>query len=306
LQPTAVDIARLVEGMNGLISSTVGPTIEVRVAIAGDLPPAKADPNQLEMALLNLAVNARDAMPHGGELSISAKLENVCRQSSASLQPGHYILVCVSDTGIGMDEDTCKSAVEPFFSTKGVGRGTGLGLSMVHGLAAQLGGSLNIESTPGEGTSIKLWLPLSDEPMGIEESTVGALRGVGRGTALLVDDEELVRMTTADMLIDLGFQVVEVSSAEEALNTIKSGTKPDLLITDHLMPGMSGAELAREVRAADPALPVLLVSGYADVDGIAPELPRLTKPFRNAELAASLSALLRDPPKEPSDYTPTR
>jgi PAS domain S-box-containing protein len=293
LQPTAVDAARLVESMAGLIGSTVGPTIDVRVDVDPGLPPAKADLNQLEMALLNLAVNARDAMPDGGELVIEAKLESVAAQHASGLKPGRYVRLGVVDSGVGMDEATRRRAIEPFFSTKGIGKGTGLGLSMVHGLAAQLGGGLTIESAPGEGTTIALWLPVSAGPVGVDEDVPAALeKPLGRGTALLVDDEELVRMSTADMLNDLGFDVVEAGSAEEALRTLRAGRMPDLLVTDHLMPGMSGADLAREARSLHPALPILVVSGYAEVDGIAPDLPRLTKPFRKADLGASLAALL--------------
>jgi PAS domain S-box-containing protein len=295
LQPVAVDLGRLVDGMVDLIGSTLGPTIDVRVDLAPNLPPAKADPNQLEMALLNLAVNARDAMPDGGELTIMAKLESLPAHHSSGLKPGHYVRLGVGDTGGGMDEDTRKRAIEPFFSTKGVGKGTGLGLSMVHGLAAQLGGGLTIESAPRQGTTVELWLPTCAEPIGSEDKDPAiSSRPLGRGIALLVDDEELVRMSTADMLIDLGFQVVEAGSAKEALRLIESGTTPDLLVTDHLMPGMNGADLAREVRTKRPELPVLVVSGYAEVEGIARELPRLTKPFRSTELAASVSAVVPD------------
>ena len=293
LQPVAVDIPKLVEGMVGLIGSTLGPTIDVRVNIDPDLPPAKADPNQLEMALLNLAVNARDAMPDGGELTIQAKRESVSQGHASSLNAGDYVLLRVVDTGVGMDEETRQRAIEPFFSTKGIGKGTGLGLSMVHGLVAQLGGGLTIDSAPSKGTTIALWLPISTTAIGVEEVTAATpATRVGRGVALLVDDDDLVRMSTADMLIDLGFEVVEASSAEEALQLLNTGTKPDLLITDHLRPGMNGADLAREARAIEPTLPILIVSGYAEVDGVAPDLPRLTKPFRNAELAESISALI--------------
>ena len=293
LQPVSVRVSELVHGMLGLIESTLGPTINVRVDVDPQLPAAKADPNQLEMALLNLAVNARDAMPDGGELTISAKRKSLRRDESPDLKAGDYVLLCVADTGRGMDEATRQRAVEPFYSTKGVGKGTGLGLSMVQGLTAQLGGGLTIESAPGEGTVIELWLPMSTAPASIPEAgaAVAAAR-VGRGVAILVDDEELVRMSTAEMLIELGFEVMEAGSAEEALKMIKAGAVPSVLVTDHLMPGMNGVDLAREARAIRPKLPVLIVSGYAEVDGLAPDLPRLTKPFRNAELAASLSALV--------------
>jgi CheY-like chemotaxis protein len=194
-----------------------------------------------------------------------------------------------------MDKETLRRAIEPFFSTKGVGKGTGLGLSMVHGLTAQLGGSLTIESAPAQGTAIELWLPISSAAtIGNEAAAVRSISPVGRGLALLVDDEALVRMSTADMLTDLGFEVIEANSAEDALQLIRSSASPDLLVTDHLMPGMSGVELARQVQTIKPQLPILVVSGYAELEGIAPDLPRLTKPFRNAELAASIAAVLSD------------
>ncbi|MGA9583550.1 MAG: PAS domain S-box protein [Allosphingosinicella sp.] len=292
LQPSAVDVGRLVAGMADLIASTSGPQIHVVVDSADGLPPAKADPNQLEMALLNLGVNARDAMPEGGTLRISAGLDPVGAGHRSGLRPGAYVRLSVADTGVGMDEATLKRAVEPFFSTKGIGKGTGLGLSMVHGLASQLGGALNVESKLGVGTNIELWLPASDAP--VDETSLAAPASQApakAGTALLVDDEELVRESTADMLEDLGFEVVQASSAEEALRLIEGGLRPDVLMTDHLMPGMNGTELANIVRADLPGTPVLIVSGYAEADGIAPHYPRLVKPFRNSDLAASLAEL---------------
>jgi PAS domain S-box-containing protein len=294
LQPTPVDVSALVASLVGLIESTLGPTIDLRIEVPTNLPPAKADPNQLEMALLNLAVNARDAMPDGGELTIVATRDSVRPPHPLGLKLGHYVRLGVRDTGLGMDEATLRRATEPFFSTKGVGKGTGLGLSMVHGLAAQLGGGLSIASTPGEGSMIDLWLPVSQVAADIADAeqadcVVAAER---LGTALLVDDEELVRISTADMLDDLGYTVVEAGSAEEALRLIGDGLIPDVLVTDHLMPGMSGAQLARRLKADRPALPVLIVSGYADVEGVDPDVPRLTKPFRHDELIASLSTLV--------------
>jgi PAS domain S-box-containing protein len=295
LQAVPVDTPKLVKGMVGLISSTLGPTIDLRVDLAAELPLANADPNQLEMALLNLAVNARDAMPDGGGLTISSRRESLSGPHASGLQPGEYVLLRVVDTGIGMDKETLRRAIEPFFSTKGVGKGTGLGLSMVHGLAAQLGGTLTIESAPARGTAIELWLPISTAAVvGNEAAAARSIGHVGRGVALLVDDEALVRMSTADMLTDLGFEVVEANSAEDALQLIRSSASPDLLVTDHLMPGMSGVELARQVQRIKPQLPILVVSGYAELEGIAPDLPRLTKPFRNAELEESIAAVLSD------------
>ncbi len=293
LQPNAVDIKSLVSGMADLIASTSGPRVDVCVDLPDDLPPATADANQLEMAVLNLAVNAKDAMPDGGLLTISAARESVRSGQRPDLRHGHYVRLSVTDTGNGMDEATLARAIEPFFSTKGIGKGTGLGLSMVHGLALQLNGGLTIASRLGEGTTIDLWLPISLVSPDVDgEAPMIALASDTKGTALLVDDEELVRMSTADMLMDLGYEVVEADSAEEALRLVDNGLMPDLVVTDHLMPGMSGGELARTLRTRQSDLPVLIVSGYAEAEGIDSDLPRLTKPFRNAELALSLSSLL--------------
>jgi PAS domain S-box-containing protein len=292
LQPAAIDIKRLITGMSDLITSTSGPRVNVRVNVADNLPPALADMNQLEMALLNLAVNARDAMPEGGTLTLSGAHESVRPGHRSKLRQGRYVRVSVEDTGSGMDEATLARAIEPFFSTKGIGRGTGLGLSMVHGLALQLDGALAISSRPGEGTVVDLWLPESlatPEPSDLVARD--SARGCGLGTALLVDDEELVRLSTADMLVDLGYEVIEADCAEAALRLVSEGLEPDLLVTDHLMPGMTGVELAQFLRTGRPRLPILIISGYAEEDGIDTALARLTKPFRNAELAASLAAL---------------
>jgi CheY-like chemotaxis protein len=275
--------------MSDLVASTSGPQIRVVVEAASDLPPAKADLNQLEMALLNLGVNARDAMPDGGTIRITASAEQVAAGHRSGLRPGEYICLSVADTGVGMDGETQRRAIEPFFSTKGIGKGTGLGLSMVHGLASQLAGALTIESRLGVGTNVELWLPLGEVeqqmPAGVQQAV---LNFAAKGTALLVDDEELVRMSTADMLSDLGYAVVEAESAEEALRLLRGGLELDLVVTDHLMPGMTGTELAHIIRSERPGVKILIVSGYAEAEGIAPNLPRLTKPFRRDDLAAKL------------------
>jgi PAS domain S-box-containing protein len=294
LQAVAVDVAKLVTSMGELVASTTGPQVKVVVNAAADLPPAKADANQLEMALLNLSVNARDAMPEGGVLRITAAAETLGRGHRSGARPGRYVRLSVADTGVGMDPLTLSRAVEPFFSTKGVGKGTGLGLSMVHGLASQLGGGLAIRSRPGLGTNVELWLPQSAEAPEQAPPPAGTARPDGAsGTALLVDDEDVVRASTADMLEDLGYRVVEATSAEEALRALDEGLEFDLLVTDHLMPGMNGADLAREVQTRRPGAAVLVVSGYAENDGVAPDLTRLTKPFRQDELQASLAAASR-------------
>jgi CheY-like chemotaxis protein/two-component sensor histidine kinase len=292
LQARPTDISQLIQGMGELIASTTGPQIKISVDLDQHLPPAMADPNQLEMALLNLAVNARDAMADGGRLRISAHLEAAGRRHRAKLRPGRYIRLSVADTGVGMDEAVLARAVEPFFSTKGVGKGTGLGLSMAHGVASQLGGALTIQSRVGIGTNIELWLPVTEEMVPPNEVQEIAAPSIGQaGTALLVDDEDLVRATTADMLTDLGYAVVEAASAEEALGLVRNGLTPELLVTDHLMAGMNGTDLARLIRSESPQVQVLLVSGYAEAEGIAPDLARLTKPFRSDELAAKLATL---------------
>jgi PAS domain S-box-containing protein len=294
LQAVPVDIAQLVMGMGELVASTTGPQIRVVAAADAALPPALADPNQLEMALLNLSVNARDAMPGGGTLRIAARAEHVDEKTANGLERGEYICLSVSDDGTGMDEATLARAVEPFFSTKGIGQGTGLGLSMVHGLASQLGGALVIHSRVGVGTDIELWLPQSaNAPATPAASAYEPAVAPLSGRVLLVDDEELVRLSTADMLVDLGYEVAEASSAEQALRLIDDGMVVDLLVTDHLMPGMTGVELAREVRRRHPATPILLVSGFAEVAGLDPALPRLIKPFRKDELAASVDRVAR-------------
>lgn len=288
LQPVAVDVAALITNMGDLVASTIGPQIKVVVDAAEGLPAARADPNQLEMAILNLAVNARDAMPDGGTLRISATSELVGRRHPSNLRSGRYLCLSVADTGVGMDDETLTRAIEPFFSTKGVGKGTGLGLSMVHGLTSQLGGALTIESQLGQGTSIKLWLP--ESAASAVEVTANRQRGTieGHGKALVVDDEALVRTSTADMLSDLGYDVQEVGSGEEALALFSSDNRFDLLVTDHLMPGMNGTDLAVAARQMAPTMSVLIVSGYAESAGIDPGLPKLAKPFRIDELSAAL------------------
>ena len=292
LQPTAVDVARLMADIADLIASTSGPQIGVSIDAPEDLPFARADQNQLEMALLNLSVNARDAMANGGTLRISATKAEVHPGDSSGLAPGGYIRLSVSDTGSGMDEATMARATEPFFSTKGVGKGTGLGLSMVHGLASQLGGALSIQSRKGVGTNVELWLPTSDDaPGSVVASANQPSAAIPAGVVLLVDDEELVRASTAEMLGDLGYVVVEAGSSEEALNQLRDGLRPDVLMTDHLMAGMNGTDLARLVRSEHAGVKVLIVSGYAEAEGVAPDLSRLTKPFREAELAECLANL---------------
>jgi PAS domain S-box-containing protein len=290
LQPIPVDLTQLIGGMAALVGSTVGPRVKLHVEAPGGLPPVRADQNQLEMAILNLAVNARDAMPDGGRLTIAAAPARLGVGDATRAAPGDYVRLVVADTGIGMDEATVSRAVEPFFSTKGIGRGTGLGLSMVHGLAAQLGGALSISSRPGAGTSVELLLPVALPEAAEARPAEAEHDGLMAGTVLLVDDEDLVRASTADMLTELGYAVIEASSAEAALTLVDGGLAPDIVVTDHLMPGLTGTDLARALHERRIAR-VLIVSGYAEDEGVSPDLPRLNKPFRQTELAAALAGV---------------
>ncbi len=304
LKPEAVDVPRLVEGMADLLRRSLGPAIQIGTDFAADLPAVRADPNQLELALLNLAVNARDAMPLGGRLAIAARCLAAGAGPPPGLAAGRYVCVAVSDSGTGMDEATLKRASEPFFTTKGVGRGTGLGLSMVHGLAAQSGGAMRISSEPGAGTTVELWLPVAEEAASRTDAAApgsAALATAADGGApaqppcrvLLVDDDPLISAGTVAMLEDLGHTVIEAPSAARALEALRSGVHVDLVITDHAMPGMTGVELAREILGSWPGVPVVLATGYADLpDGEVPDLPRLTKPYRQEELAAEIARLL--------------
>lgn len=298
LQARAIDIASLIMEMGDLIRTSVGPQIKLTFDLGANLPPAKVDPQQMEMAVLNLCVNARDAMQEGGILAISARSETVDRDHPLKLIPGPYIRLSIADTGAGMDEATMAQATEPFFSTKGIGKGTGLGLSMVDGLVSQLGGALALSSKPGVGTTAELLLPVSEERIARAKPAAvspAALQAIGR--VLLVDDEDLVRASTAGMLSELGYEVVEAASGEEALSLLDREPHIDGIITDHLMPGMSGVDLAQAIRAKRPGTPVLLLSGFAEAEGLRAELPLLTKPFRQSNLAASLAALLQQAAK---------
>ena len=295
LQPRAVDVGALIDGIVELIRRSLGPTIDIVLDVPRHLPAARVDPNQLELALLNLAINARDAMPGGGRLTIAASMVVTADRNPAGLDPGRYVRIVATDTGIGMDRATLARATEPFFSTKGVGKGTGLGLSMVHGLAAQSGGTLQLSSQPGEGTKIELWLPATDEvPLGEGDTVVEPIRASRTAKLLLVDDEELVRTATADMLRDVGYLVVEAGSASQALAALHSGLDADALVTDYLMPGMNGAGLINDLRSGGSQLPVLLITGYAAAgEDVPADVPRLSKPFRQVGLAAKVDELLK-------------
>ncbi|MDR4306082.1 PAS domain S-box protein [Chelatococcus sambhunathii] len=293
---TPVDVAALIEGMSELLDHSLGGAVKVRTEFPTALRPVLADPNQLELAVLNLAVNARDAMPIGGEVVIAGREENLSKPRGA-LPPGPYVLLSVSDTGTGMDKGTLARATEPFFTTKGVGKGTGLGLSMVQGTVEQLGGALLIDSAEGLGTTIELWLPVAaatdvtpDEPL---KAPVLAEVFAEGPSVLLIDDDPLVLLSAAGMLEDLGCHVVTAESGSVALQLIEAGSPFDLLITDHAMPGMTGLQLAHIVRERRPDLPILIASGFAELPKEAGEhMPRLAKPFGRDDLMDAVGRLL--------------
>jgi CheY-like chemotaxis protein len=289
-KPERIRIEGLVRGMAELIERSLGPTVAVDLQIASGLGEVEADPNQIEAALLNLVVNARDAMHGEGSLVIAARQDDVRRHDR--LAPGPYICLSVTDVGEGMDAETLKRATEPFFTTKGVGKGTGLGLSMVHGVAEQSGGTLILKSRPGQGTCAEIWLPAlppSDAPEAVAAAAAPPVHPTRRLNVLVVDDDPLILMSTVDMLEDLGHQVVSASSGEKALEQLR--VMPfDLMITDHAMPRMTGTQLVAEARATYPALPMVLASGYAELpDGTQVDVPRLSKPFSQAELAEAVA-----------------
>jgi signal transduction histidine kinase len=301
LKPETVDVPALVDSMVEMLRRSLGPGIEIVTDFVSDVPATRVDPNQLELALLNLALNARDAMPAGGRLTISASRERVSAGEIAGLAPGEYVCIAERDTGKGMDEATRKRAAEPFFTTKGAGRGTGLGLSMVDGLVAQSGGAMRIASAPGRGTTVELWLPVSPEEAAVQLRAPAPPRLVQEVPCcrvLVVDDDPIVAAGTAAMLEDLGHVAVEAASGEAALQLLCAEAGFDMVITDHLMPGMTGTELARRIRGSWPQLPVVIATGYAEfaAETNAAALPRLAKPYRQHDLAELMAGLVGKTP----------
>jgi signal transduction histidine kinase/CheY-like chemotaxis protein len=291
LRAVSVDLRSLILDMTNLLERSLGPRVEVRLNIKDALPPARIDPNQLELAILNLAINARDAMPDGGPIDIKVDEQRISKD--AVLTSGHYLRLSVIDTGTGMTPETLERAIEPFFSSKPLGKGTGLGLSMVHGLAVQLGGALRLSSTVGKGTTATLLLPIANAAPEIE-APAPMTRSVKRSAVILfVDDDPLIAMSTMEMLEDLGHQVIGANSGRHALDILKSEQPIDLMMTDHVMPGMTGIELAAATREVRPTLPILLATGYAELpDGAQLDLPRLAKPYHQDQLRERLEQLL--------------
>jgi PAS domain S-box-containing protein len=291
LRAVPVDLRALIQGMIDLLERSLGPRVLLRLDLPQALPPARVDANQLELAVLNLAINARDAMPEGG--SIDIKVGEYQAAGDLALGAGRFLKLSVIDTGTGMTPEILKRAIEPFFSSKPLGKGTGLGLSMVHGLAVQLGGALQLTSAVGKGTTATLVLPVAiNAPEA--ESPVQVVQKVNRSAVILfVDDDPLIAMSTTEMLEDLGHHVIGASSGLHALDIIKSGQPIDLMLTDHVMPGMTGVELAAASRELRPSLPILLATGYAELpEGGQLDLPRLAKPYHQDQLRDRLDQLL--------------
>jgi PAS domain S-box-containing protein len=299
-----VDLNRIVSGMSGLLQSTIGATIEIETVLAEGLWPALADASQIELVLLNLAINSRDAMPLGGSITVETANRRLGPpQRAEEPGPGDYVMVSVADRGSGIPADILDKVFDPFFTTKEVGKGSGLGLSQVLGVAQQLGGGVRIDTRPGRGTSVKVYLPRADI---VEAQRPDAAAGLAAGDAdataqrggivLLVDDDPDVREIAAAMLSDAGHEVIEAGSGGAALEQLaRAEGRIELLIADIAMPGMSGLELARAARLSRPELPILFVTGFAaGLEQQEDEIPGeiLRKPFRAAELAAHVARML--------------
>jgi PAS domain S-box-containing protein len=296
LDPKAVNIPELVSGLKSLLERTIGPSVTIDTRVEGSVRPAHADANQLELAIINLAVNARDAMPSGGAITVAVR-EQVVTEGE-DLAAGPYVVVALVDTGEGMDDETLARATEPFFTTKGIGRGTGLGLSMVHGFAEQLSGRLKLTSRAGEGTTAEIWIPVAtgeiERPTMAEAGNDPSANASRPLVVLAVDDDALVQMNTVAMLEDLGHRVVEAANGSEALDAIRAHPDIDLVVTDYAMPKMTGRDLAIAIAQERPNLPVVLATGYADLPpGEAIDVERLPKPFGQNELERAIKRALK-------------
>jgi len=295
-----VDVSQLLSGMGDLVQRSIGPEWPISANLPFGLPRVRADANQLEMALLNLIVNARDAVPSGGPIIVSATREDVINGRAVKLAPGRYVRLVVADQGIGMDEETLKHATEPFFTTKGVGKGTGLGLPMVHGMAHQIGGAFELLSAPGQGTRAVLWLPVAeadaDQPEPVTQED--APPDVPSLTVLVVDDDPLILMNTVAMIEDLGHRVIEASSGADALAEFSAREDIDIIITDQAMPGMTGTDLIAAMDAIQPGRPVIVASGYGEgIDALGRSVIRLSKPFNQIRLARAIAEAIEKAPE---------
>ena len=289
LKVELVVLQKLIPDMLDFLRQSVGPNIVIHLDISPEVRAVEVDANQLELALMNLAVNARDAMPNGGSLTITCHNEE--NGEKIGLPPDPFVCITVTDAGEGMSEATLMRAQEPFFTTKGVGKGTGLGLSMVQGFTAQSGGSMQITSEPGKGTSVTLWLPRAREgaQKADTETPLTPSKEARSLRVLLVDDDILVSMGAADMLLDLGHSVTEAQSGPDALKMLDTDLPFDIVVTDYAMPGMNGFELAQRIKEKTPEMPIVLATGYAELPADrCVEFGHLSKPYTSADLAAAL------------------
>ena len=290
LKPVTIDVLSLVDGMTELMNRALGANVTITTRFPPAIKPVRVDPNQLEMALLNLAMNGRDAMPHGGPLTITAREETLADVNVIGLPAGAYVVLSVQDSGAGMDEATLRRAMEPFFTTKGVGKGTGLGLSMTHGLAEQSGGRLVLESAPGQGTTASLWLPAdlkaAEPDQAAQQQQAASGQAPSRSLSILaVDDDSLILLNATAMLEDGGHRVTSAYSGSEALEALRRGDRFDLVITDYAMPGMTGAQLIEAMNAEGFDIPVVLATGYAELPShVMSTVPRIAKPYLQEQL----------------------
>ena len=295
LKVGAVDIPVLVAGMAELLTRSLDAKVELELRFPLKLASVLADSNQLELAILNLVVNARDAMPEGGSIIIGAKEAQLTDAPS----PGRYMCISVIDSGEGMDAETLARAAEPFFTTKGVGKGTGLGLPMVHGVAQQSGGRLILKSEKGRGTTAEIWLPCA--PTAAVDSPIPSVPtpqpSAPPRVVMVVDDDTLVLHSAAAMLEDLGHRVLQATSGKHALTLLAQHPEVEVMITDHAMPNMTGTELAANVQTISPSLPIVLATGYAELPaGLTKTLTRLAKPFTQRELESAMFQATRPAP----------
>jgi signal transduction histidine kinase len=300
LQLQSVDLLYLVEGMRGLLLRTIGDNVQLVIDEDNAPWPTLVDPNQMELVILNLAINARDAMPDGGTLTITLSNREGYRDAPHDLPPADYVVLTVADTGIGMDEATLAQATDPFFTTKGQSKGTGLGLSMMEGVVAQSGGATLLRSKPGRGTEVEMWLPRTKTPPKVTVSRARMSSAAQGGETILVcDDNPAVLEFLCDALTGAGYRTVDVQGGRSALAALHADTSIRLLVVDYAMPEMNGAALAGRVRALYPELPILLITGNADLDAVQAEIPGvplLAKPFGHAQLAAHVGELLKRMP----------
>jgi PAS domain S-box-containing protein len=290
LQARAVDVNGLITGMSDLFGRSLGGLVTVRTDLEDGLLAVQVDPDQLELAVLNLCINARDAMPDGGTITVATRRLNI--SGDPEIADGSYLGISVTDEGTGIPEDILRRVCEPFFTTKAVGQGTGLGLAMVFGLAQQSKGRLVIDSEVGKGTRVELALPFADQAPEQAAEEAGAAPVAGRrARILIVDDDPQVRHVTASFLTGFGHSTTEAADGEAALRSLRHD-RFDMVVADLAMPGMSGIELAAEIRGRLPGLPVLILTGHAEAMQIPEDLPVLSKPFRSADLAARVATLL--------------